>query len=172
MRKTNDIEIHSPADIDGYELNRLVASSPPLDPNSIYCNLLQCSHFKGTSIAAKLNGKLVGFVSGYIVPERPETLFIWQVVVAEAARGKGLAGHMLLSLLKRPTCQNVSYVETTITPSNGASEALFRRFAKKQGTDMQILDGFDKDTHFNGLHESERLWRIGPLDKHITRTSA
>ena len=30
---------------DGYPLNKLVENSPPLDPNSVYCNLLQCTHF-------------------------------------------------------------------------------------------------------------------------------
>ncbi len=141
----------------------MVESSPPLDPNSVYCNLLQCSHFDGTSICAKQGDQLVGFVSGYIIPARPDTLFIWQVVVAERGRGQGLAGRMLDALLGRPECGKVDYIETTITPSNTASRALFKKFAATHGAEPSITKGFDRKLHFQDHHESEELWRIGPF---------
>ena len=103
MRNTTEVTLQSPNSSDGYELNRLIEKSPPLDPNSVYCNLLQCTHFRDTCIGAKSNGQLVGFVSGYLLPEKPHTLFVWQVVVSEAARGQGLASRMVLALLKHPT---------------------------------------------------------------------
>src|SRR5690625_5758066 len=40
-----------PSAKDGYPLHELVAASPPLDPNSAYCNLLQCTHFADTAVA-------------------------------------------------------------------------------------------------------------------------
>ncbi len=158
-----EIELYSPTAADGFDLNELVAASPPLDPNSVYCNLLQCTHFEGTSIGAKQTGKLVGFISGYRIPSRPNTLFVWQVVVAEPARGCGLATRMLNGLLSRPDCSGVEYLETTITEANQASWALFTRFAKQSGGTLSVSDGFDRETHFNGKHDSEKLLRIGPL---------
>ena len=155
--------LQSPESTDGFELNRLIANSPPLDPNSVYCNLLQCSHFRDTCICAKSEGKLVGFVSGYLLPAHPNTLFIWQVVVAEEARGQGLAGRMLKALLKQPACRNVDFVETTITPDNKASQALFTKLAAALSTEATITSGYDKARHFNGEHDSEELWRIGPI---------
>ena len=165
MRDTNEVEIHAPASTDGYELNRLIASSPPLDPNSIYCNLLQCSHFQGTSVCAKAGGTLAGFISGYLIPDRPDTLFVWQVVVADDFRGQDLAGRMLQALIERPACKDVQFIETTITPSNQASAALFRKFAQRIGEEAQVSEGFDEQLHFGGQHESEQLWRIGPVAK-------
>ncbi len=129
----------------------------------MYCNLLQCTHFQDTCICAKSDGKLVGFVSGYLLPAKPDTLFVWQVVVAEEARGQGLAIRMLQALLKQPACQNVDFIETTITPDNAASQALFKRLADTLSTEARILQGFDKSEHFNGQHESEELWHIGPI---------
>ena len=67
-----------PTASDGAALHQLVANCPPLDPNSFYCNLLQCSHFADTAVAVEYEGKLVGFISGYIPPGKPDTLFVWR----------------------------------------------------------------------------------------------
>ena len=163
MRNTIEVTLQSPTSSDGFELNRLIKKSPPLDPNSVYCNLLQCSHFYDTCICAKSDKKLVGFVSGYRLPARRNTLFVWQVVVAEEARGAGLASRMLTALLNQPACEKVEYIETTITPDNAASQALFTKLAKLLSTEANVGPGFDRTEHFYGEHESEELWRIGPI---------
>lgn len=143
---------------------RLVAACPPLDTNSSYCNLLQCSHFASTSIAAERNGEMVGFISGYRVPDRPDTLFVWQVAVAESARGIGLASRMLIELMARQELQDVSYLETTITEDNKASWALFRAVAKRWGGEFNSSGWMDKEQHFDDAHDSEALIRIGAID--------
>jgi len=157
------ITYHIPSSEHGFLVNRLVAKSPPLDPNSVYCNLLQCSHFAETSVSAILDKELVGFVSGYRIPTRPDTLFVWQVVVSRNARGKGLASRMLNEILARPACGGVRFLETTITPSNEASWGLFKKFAEKKGAELEVSLAFDKDRHFHGRHETEQLLRIGPF---------
>lgn len=163
MSDLERITLRPPTLDDGMAVFRLVENSPPLDTNSSYCNFLQCSHFANTSVAADANKRLVGFISGYIIPDRPDTLFIWQVAVAEQARGLGLASRMLEHILARHQCANVAYIETTITKNNQASWALFTRLAKNQSTDLNSAEWLDKDAHFSGLHESESLVRIGPL---------
>ncbi|MBT8042350.1 MAG: hypothetical protein KJN98_04215, partial [Pontiella sp.] len=82
---------------------------------------------------------------------------------------KGLASRMLMVLLKQPACRNVDFVETTITPDNGASQALFTKLAETLSTDVRVLPGFDKAHHFQGEHDTEELWRIGPIAKQKTR---
>lgn len=161
--KVKSISLRQPRLDDGMDLVELVASCPPLDVNSSYCNLLQCSHFARTSVAAEQDGGLVGFVSGYIIPEKPDTLFIWQVAVLEKVRGCGLASRMLDQILTRHTCNQIRYLETTITEDNQASWALFKRFAKTQEADFQPSAWMDKEKHFAGQHDSEVLVRIGPF---------
>ncbi|WP_207061414.1 diaminobutyrate acetyltransferase [Motiliproteus sp. SC1-56] len=157
------IELCRPEATQGFSVHKLVANCPPLDTNSMYCNLLQCSHFAGTSVVAMLDGELVGSISGYLIPERPDTLFIWQVAVGDKARGEGLATRMLAHLLERPACRQVAYMETTITEANQASWALFTRFAERRGAPTQKTIQFDRDRHFGGEHDSEMLLRIGPF---------
>ncbi len=159
----SEIVLRAPLKTDGSEVHRLIGDCPPLDANSMYCNLLQCSHFADTSVAATRDGVLQGFVSGYILPGRSDTLFVWQVAVAESARGQGLAGQMLTHILDREQCAAVRYLETTITADNAASWALFRHFAKQRDTSLEHSVMFDEITHFANHHASELLVRIGPL---------
>lgn len=159
-----DISMQVPCADLGHALFELVKHCPPLDTNSAYCNLLQCTHFSGTSVAALQNGDLVGFVSGYLIPERQQkTLFVWQIAVASSARGQGLASKMLGHLLKRPQCEGVAFIETTITEGNRASWALFERLAHVRRAELQRSVMFDKQQHFKGAHATEMLVRIGPF---------
>lgn len=163
MSSLESIVLRPPVLEDGMAVFRLVKNCPPLDTNSSYCNLLQCSHFASTSVAAEMNGKIVGFISGYTIPARPDTLFIWQVAIAEKARGQRLASHMLTHILARPQCTKINYLETTITEDNQASWALFRRLANTISANFQSAGWMDRKVHFLGLHLSEALVRIGPL---------
>lgn len=157
------IQLRIPTAEDGAQLHQLISECPPLDPNSIYCNLLHCSHFASTSIAAFKQDDLVGFISGYVVPERPDTLFIWQVAVSDAARGEGLASKMLDGIVNRPQLNGIHFLETTITKDNPGSWALFRKFARTRSTELNESVFFDKEKHFKGEHDSEHLARIGPF---------
>lgn len=161
--------LRAPTREDGMSIFRLIERCPPLDTNSSYCNFLQSSHFSTTSVAAVLDDKLVGFISGYRIPECPETLFIWQVAVDEQARGQGLASQMLLNILNRAGNDDICHLETTITESNQASWTLFRSLAKKLSADIQSSTWLDKQIHFDGQHDSEELVRIGPFSTKQSR---
>jgi L-2,4-diaminobutyric acid acetyltransferase len=145
-------------------LHRLVSECTPLDPNSSYCNLLQCSHFQDTSIAAISNGVLLGSVTGYRIPDRQDTLFIWQVAVHPSARGQGLARTMLRKLTERLAKTGVRYIETSITPDNTASWRLFTGFATEQHAEVTRSVMFEQTLHFQGAHETEYVFHIGPLE--------
>jgi L-2,4-diaminobutyric acid acetyltransferase len=148
---------------DGPALHRLVEVCTPLDTNSLYCNLLQSSHFAATSITAKTDGLLMGSITAYRLPERPDTLFIWQVAVHPQARGQGVAIRMLRALVSRPSLANIRFIETTITEDNSASWRLFLKFADECAAKTQRSVMFEKAHHFDGHHDSEQLLRIGPF---------
>lgn len=160
-----EFQLRGPVASDGPAVTRLIASCPPLDPNSAYCNLLQCTHFAGTCIIAERGGEIGGWVSGYRPPSEPESLFIWQVAVAPEARGRRLAGHMIEALLKRPSAAGVTHLITTVTNDNHASWALFEGLARRWNTALTKSALFQRDTHFAGAHATEWLARIGPLPR-------
>ena len=149
---------------DGHALHQLVARCQPLDTNSVYCNLLQCTDFAKTAIAAQnADGNLVGFISGYRPPARQDTLFVWQVAVDSSMRGQGLALRMLLALIARVAVTGVRFIETTISPDNAASQALFLKAFNQLGISHTTSVLFSSAQHFAGLHEDEVLYRAGPL---------
>jgi len=154
---------YQPSKDDGWAVSQLIRDCPPLDTNSVYCNLLQCHHFSNTSVIVRWSGELVGFISGYRLPDKPATLFIWQVAVSEKARGQGLATRMIAHILDREDCKSVRYIETTITEANKASWALFGRVAKNYNALFSSEELFTQDKHFSGHHDSEMLVTIGPL---------
>ncbi|WP_101758396.1 diaminobutyrate acetyltransferase [Oceanicoccus sp. KOV_DT_Chl] len=148
---------------DGPSLHHLIQQCPPLDTNSRYCNLLQCTYFARTSAIAELDGDVVGAVSGFIPPDRLDTLFIWQVAVHEQARGRRLAQQLITHILGRASSQGVRFIETTITADNGASWAMFEKLAASLNATLSSEDLFDCERHFAGHHSSETLVRIGPF---------
>src|SRR5687768_5620385 len=87
--------IRAPRGTDGAAIWSLIQAQPSLDDNSLYCNLLQATHFAGTCALAEQDGEFVGWVSGYVPPEQQEMLFIWQVCVDKAAQGQGLGRRLI-----------------------------------------------------------------------------
>ncbi|MGH8223754.1 MAG: diaminobutyrate acetyltransferase [Woeseiaceae bacterium] len=156
-----------PKAADGPAVSGLIGDCPPLDENSRYCNLLQCSDFADTCVlvedATGDGRRPLGWVSAYRRPREPQTLFVWQVAVHPDARGAALGRRMILSLLARQACSGVTAVKTTVTPDNHASRALFCKLAADLGAPMEERLHFDRQRHFEDRHESERLITIGPL---------
>ena len=162
----HQILLRPPTAMDAADLHHLVRISPPLDQNSMYCNLLQCSHFSETSIVAEIAGKLVGFITGYRLQDRPDTLFIWQVSVHPDARRQNIAMRMLQELVVRLLPQGIRHLETTVTENNHASARLFTQLATQMSAKTTRSCLFEQQTHFHGQHDSEWLLHIGPFDDH------
>ena len=99
-RRTDKISFRMPNADDGAAIWNLVRDCKPLDENSMYCNLIQCDHFRDTCVLAERDGEVVGWISAYLLPDDSETLFVWQVAVSPKARGTGLGVRMLEHLLE------------------------------------------------------------------------
>lgn len=157
-----DLVIQNPQKSDGAALWRMARDSQKLDLNSSYTYLLWAVDFADTSVIAKLDGEPVGFVIGYRQQRAPDTVVVWQVAVDGAARGRGLAGQLLDALYVPLVRDGVRFLETTITPDNEASIALFAAFAKRWGAELTRTELFAADDFPDG-HDPEDLYRIGPL---------
>ena len=160
--------LRRPVLTDGPAVTALIAACPPLDTNSAYCNLLQCSHFADYCIVAERENRLVGWISGYRPPSDPDSFFVWQVAVDATARGQGLAQRMVEALLQRPALHEVTRLITTVTADNRPSWALFESLAKRWGAALEKSECFHHESHFGGAHATEWLASIGPLPARTT----
>lgn len=154
--------LREPGIADGAALFRLVRACPPLDLNSLYAYLLLCAHHARSCVLAEGPGGIAGFVSAYCPPGKPDTVFVWQVAVAPAARGQGLALHMLEHLLARPALAGCRRLETTVTPSNAASRRVFETLATHLNARCAERTFFSKEDFQDPHHEPEMLICIGP----------
>lgn len=143
---------------------RFVLDSQSLDQNSNYAYLMQCRNFAATTMVAELGQELMGFVLAHILPEQPNTVFVWQIAVSKSARGQGLAKQLVQQLLAQPACENVSFLEATVTESNTASQRLFLGIARTFDAPCVRELCFSKALFPEATHEGEELFRIGPID--------
>lgn len=162
-----EIAIRAPVSTDGAAVWSLIAASGSLDTNSLYCNLLQASHFASTCAIAEMGDQVVGWVSAYIPPEEKDTLFVWQICVGEAARGQGLGRRLVGDVLARPACRGVEKLACTITHDNAPSWALFTGIARRLKAQLRQTEHFDRDAHFGGRHASEYGVSIGPFNSEM-----
>ncbi|MDR9484968.1 MULTISPECIES: diaminobutyrate acetyltransferase [Sediminimonas] len=157
---SDTITLRQPDGADGAAVWELIRACKPLDENSMYCNLIQCDHFAETCVLAELDGEPVGWISAYVRPDDFETLFVWQVAVSEAARGRGLGQLMLEDLLERDACDEVTRLQTTITRDNDASWGLFKKFARVMGGALSHEAHYTREDHFDGHHATEHMVTI------------
>ncbi len=76
------------------------------------------------------------------------------LVLSRAAVGERMAS---------PGVRGARWLETTISPDNAASQALFRGYARDLGVSCEVSEYFRAE-HFPGAtHQPEALYRIGPL---------
>jgi L-2,4-diaminobutyric acid acetyltransferase len=160
LSAVDPLTVRAPVARDGIAVAGLIGRCPPLDRNSLYCTLLQCTHFADTCAIALDGDRAVGWLSAYRLPHEPETLFVWQVAVAAEARSTGLGVRLLEDVLSRDGCRTVRRVEASVAPSNIRSLRMFRRFAARRSAALERLAWLDRDAHFAGRHESEPLIRI------------
>jgi L-2,4-diaminobutyric acid acetyltransferase len=159
-----ELFLRKPHEGDGAGIWNVVRGSGKLDVNSSYCYMMLGKYFYNTCAVAETGRKAVGFVTGFRHPEKADTWFVWQIAVDEQARGKGVARKLLEEVLNRPENADIRYIETTISPSNTASQSLFLGFARDRGLTCQITDGFKSDLFPEGMaHEDEMLFQIGPF---------
>ncbi len=92
--------------------------------------------------------------------------------------GIGLAAYdafrLIGDVLARPACRAVTTLQCTITHDNEASWGLFTAIARRLDAQMRQVELFEKDAHFDGLHDSEYAVSIGPFspEKVTALTSA
>ena len=114
-------------------------------------------------VVAERDRKTAGFISAFIRPDAPETLFVWRIAVRPAERRRGLGRRLLHHLLSGPVGRPVRNLEAAVGRSNRASRALFEAVARDLDVPLQVGREVDSSLFPNGMPESEDLVRLGPL---------
>ncbi|WP_353009776.1 diaminobutyrate--2-oxoglutarate transaminase [Mesorhizobium sp. M0843] len=162
------VTFRRPTEIHAADVWELIAKCSPLDPNSLYCELLLCTDFADTCVLAEHAGAVVGWMSAYRRPSEPSTLFIWQIAVHPDIRNTGVGKGLIISALNRPSCEGLTHIKATVTLSNRGSKLLFAGVARDLRAPIRQALCFDQDIHFKGQQESEHTIAIGPIVRSIS----
>lgn len=157
--KQQHVVFRKPSLQDGQAIYELVKSCPPLDLNSRYLYFIQADHFADTCVLAEVGDQVVGFISGYIRPNQPHTLFVWQIAVSPEMRGRKVALKLLTTLANNLAANaRLDTLSTTISPSNTASQKVFSSFANTYGLKMASEKYLEADQFGEDAHEAELLY--------------
>ena len=159
------INYRKPTVSDANSICSLVKNNKPLDENSNYLYVLLCHHFSDTCVVAEVNSQVVGFMTGFVPPNYPHTLFVWQAAVDFEYRNKGVAQN-LVSYALNQTGSEIKYVEATVTSSNKSSLKFLENFANDLKAKFSLTPLFSTDVLGKG-HEPEDLVRIGPISRKL-----
>ncbi len=158
INERSGVAYRRPRATDGLRMWQIARDSQVLDVNSSYAYVLWAVDFADTSIIAEVDGRPVGFITGYRRPDASDVLMVWQVAVDADQRGKQIAGTMLRELFSR---SGVSAIHTTISPDNNASQRLFAGVARSLGLQF-TREPFLEAELFGDSHEPEDLYRLSP----------
>ena len=154
------LRVRRPDLADGAGMWRVARDSGTLDLNSSYAYLLFARDFARTCRVATAGEVVVGFALGYLRPDEPDRLFIWQIAVDEGARGSGVGGRLLDDIVN--SIPEVKFLETTITGDNDASKRLFESFARRRGATIESAPLF-AERDFPDEHDAESLYVISDI---------
>jgi L-2,4-diaminobutyric acid acetyltransferase len=149
---------------DAEDIWNLVTESGVLDHNSSYCYLVLCKYFAKTCVTVRQGQRLAGFLTALALPDDASRLFVWQIGVAATDRGCGLATQMLRQLLQRPACRGISHLETTVSPDNLASRALFTALARDLNSELAKCETYPPALFAEPNHLPEQRLLVGPFD--------
>jgi len=147
--------LRAPTVRDGAGVYELLQRCSGLQLNSGQCYQLLCEHFHSTCVVAVQDDRVVAFISSYILPERHDTLFVWQIAVDDALRGRGIAKKMLRHLLSRRNLKRIRFVEAVLDFSNETASRLFQSLARECYCTMDAATTRDLG--------KEHMIRVGPI---------
>ncbi|WP_150238775.1 diaminobutyrate acetyltransferase [Nocardiopsis quinghaiensis] len=151
-----------PEPSDAHAVREMVDASEELDNNSEYYYMIWFRDFARTSMVADLDGEVIGFLSGYRRPDRPDTYFVWQEAVTPRHGIPFLGVKLFDHAVEQELLAGARYVEATVSEANTPIVMVLKRFAKRWGADIDRSVLFTS-ADFGGGHHEETLYRIGPV---------
>jgi ribosomal protein S18 acetylase RimI-like enzyme len=126
---------------------------------------LWVQHFASTSLVAEQEGRLVGFLIGFLSPDRPDEGYIHFVGVAPDTRGKGVGRHLYERFFD--TCQRAgrTRVRCVTSPQNTLSIA----FHAAMGFEVEPGTEGSGPVRAKANYDGPRVHRVAFVRELLTR---
>ena len=119
-------------------------------------------HFTDTSFAAERDGRLAGFLAGFISQSRPGEAYIHFVGVDPAERGSGLGCLLYEAFFAAAEARGCVLVRAVTSPANRGSVAFHQRMGFRLEPGDAEIDGIPFSSGYDG-HGGDRVRFIRSL---------
>jgi ribosomal protein S18 acetylase RimI-like enzyme len=103
------------------------------------------NHFHTTSLVAEDEGKMIGFLVGFVSPSEPTEAYIHYVAVDPARRHDGLARQLYDEFLERVRGRGCTVARAITSPTNETSIAFHRRMGFEVRSTVRDYNGPGRD---------------------------
>lgn len=138
------------------DIYRFVCSCGVLETYGEHFYRIVIRYFGDTSYVAERDGRILGFMWGFLSQSRPDTFFLWQIGVDPSTRGEGIGARILEVAEAELAEHGCRRIELTIDPSNRPSQRLF----EKRGY-SNISDGEGRTIEVEGVPAVFDYYRPG-----------
>ncbi|PYI50555.1 GNAT family N-acetyltransferase [Paenibacillus flagellatus] len=118
-------------------------------------------HFQDTCLLAEEDGKIIGFVMGFLSQSKPNEAYIRIVMVAPSRRGKGVGQALYKEFFKRVGAAGRSIVRCVTAPANKNSIEFHTRMGFIVEPQEQELDGVPVCLDYDGRGGNRVLFKKG-----------
>jgi diaminobutyrate acetyltransferase len=120
-----------------------IASCGVLETYGAHFYRIVIRYFRDTCYLAERDGKILGFMWGFLSQTDPHTFFLWQIGVDPSTRGEGIGGRILEAAERELAERGCHRIELTIDPSNRPSQRLFekrgyRNISDEEGRTIEV----------------------------------
>lgn len=145
---------------DAEDLRKLADACQPLLVNGVYVNIFLAKYFGNSCFIMELEGKPIGFVSGFKSTTDPKIFFLWQLGLLPEFRGKGLSTpliHRVFEAAKKLNCEKAQF---SISPTIDSSFHAFSNYAKKKDRTMKVVEERKYSDPLSGKKGHEVFYEI------------
>jgi L-2,4-diaminobutyric acid acetyltransferase len=153
------MDIRNCRETDVDEIRKFVKHSKPLDLHTVFTYWTLFKYFGDTCFVLEKEGRIIGFISGLLCSNQPDTLYLWQIGIDPDYRGNRYAEILIKRVVAAARAKGCKGLQITIAPENRSSYRLFSRFALEQKLTMDkagavdIFDSLTKKKTFENLYE-------------------
>lgn len=121
------MRIRNPKESEFKKVYRFISKCKPLESYKAHFYKIMLRYFKDTCFIANCEGRIAGFVLGFISQTQDKTFFLWQIGVNPSMQGKGVGQIFLKTVEKNIKKKGIERIELTIAPKNKPSQRLFEK---------------------------------------------
>lgn len=132
------------------EVRRFVASCAPLEVHTAFTYWVTFEHWGDFCFVLLKEDRITGYVSAIGSGRHRDTIYLWQIGVAEELRHRGMAQHLISAVVGAAVAKGYRTAQVSIAKDNEASRRAFERYATSRGNRFTAMKEISLRDSFSG----------------------